>query len=83
MICVAQMTLTEPTCQANLSLMSKRIRPYSREEAAEYLGVSVSTLDRLIDQGELPVLRIGRRVLLRESVLERYCQRKTVIVKKG
>lgn len=37
---------------------------YSREEAAEMLGISLRTMDRLIAQKDIPVRRIGRRVLI-------------------
>jgi excisionase family DNA binding protein len=36
----------------------------SKAEAAEMLGVSVRTVDRLIALKELPVRRLGRRVLI-------------------
>ena len=32
---------------------------YSRNETAQLLGVSVGTIDNLIDRGELPFTRIG------------------------
>ncbi|MGH2592999.1 MAG: helix-turn-helix domain-containing protein [Anaerolineae bacterium] len=42
---------------------------YSREEAAEILGVSLSTLKRMIAEGHLPVSKLngGRRVFIRGS----------------
>lgn len=64
--------------------MSERQRPYSRKEAAEYLGVSVDTLDRCIRGGELAVTRPSpRRVVLLESVLRRYRDRKTKARRSG
>ena len=38
--------------------------PVSKVEAAQMLGVSVRTVDRLIALKELPVRRLGRRVLI-------------------
>jgi excisionase family DNA binding protein len=40
---------------------------YSREEAAEILGVSLSTLKRLVAEGHLQVSKLngGRRVFIR------------------
>jgi len=40
---------------------------YSREEASEILGVSLSTLKRMITEGHLPVSKLngGRRVFIR------------------
>ena len=42
---------------------------YSREEAAEILGVSLSTLKRMITEGHLQVSKLdgGRRVFIRGS----------------
>lgn len=48
---------------------------YSRDEAAELLGVSLRTLDRLIAEKQLPVRRIGRRVLVTRDVLAQFVRR--------
>jgi len=46
---------------------------YSRNETAQLLGVSVGTIDNLIDRGELPFKRIGGpvrgRVLISRATL--------------
>ena len=41
----------------------------SKNEAARMLGVSLRTVDRLIALKQLPVRRLGRRVLIPRSVL--------------
>ena len=41
----------------------------SKVEAAQILGVSVRTVDRLIALKELPVRRLGRRVLIPRNCL--------------
>ena len=39
-------------------------RGLSRDEAARYIGVGVSTFDRLIGEGRMPrPLRVGKRVI--------------------
>jgi excisionase family DNA binding protein len=48
---------------------------HSREEAAEMIGVSLRTLDRLVAEKRLPIRRIGRRVLINHDVLLRFVQR--------
>src|SRR5277367_5205501 len=48
---------------------------YSREEAAEMLSVSPRTLDRLIAEKQLPIRRIGRRVLITHNALEQFTRR--------
>ena len=47
----------------------------SREQAAELLVISLSALDRLIATGQLPVLRIGRRVVITTLELDRFVDR--------
>lgn len=42
----------------------------SKSEAAKMLGVSLRTIDRLIALKELPVRRLGRRVLIPRSGLQ-------------
>ncbi len=48
---------------------------FSREEAALLLGVSQRTLDRLIAEKELPVRRIGGRVLIPKDSLVSFTKR--------
>jgi excisionase family DNA binding protein len=36
----------------------------TRADAVAQLGVSIQTLDRMIDRGEIRVVRAGRRVLI-------------------
>ena len=38
-----------------------------REEAAEILRVSVRTVDRLIEEGELPASKVGRAVRINRA----------------
>jgi excisionase family DNA binding protein len=42
----------------------------SKQEAARALGISLRTIDRLIALKELPVRRLGRRVLISRTSLE-------------
>jgi excisionase family DNA binding protein len=42
----------------------------SKQEAAQMLGVSLRTIDRLIALKELQVRRLGRRVLVPRTALE-------------
>jgi excisionase family DNA binding protein len=44
---------------------------YSREEAAEALSLSISTIDVMIGRGMLRARRHGRRVLIHHSEIER------------
>jgi excisionase family DNA binding protein len=43
---------------------------HSKRDSARFLGVSVSTLERMIQRGELRRVKVGlRRTLIRESSL--------------
>jgi len=44
----------------------------SKQEAARALGISIRTIDRLIALKELPVRRLGRRVLISRVSLESF-----------
>lgn len=48
----------------------------SRREAARLLGVSLSTVGRLTASGELPKVRVGRRVLIARSDIESFLRRR-------
>jgi excisionase family DNA binding protein len=42
-----------------------------RQFAADAIGVSLPTLDRMIRAGQVQIVRVGRRVLVRRESLER------------
>ena len=44
------------------------------EEAADYTGIGRNTLRRLIDWGKIPVLRIGRKSIIRVDVISHFMQ---------
>lgn len=50
-------------------------RLYSRGEAAGVLHISTRTLDRMIAQGVISVVRIGGRVLVDAADLDAYIDR--------
>ena len=41
------------------------------EEAAETTGIGRNTMRKLIDWGKLPVLKVGRKTIIRKDALER------------
>ena len=43
--------------------LANRSRLLSREEIAEVIGVSVTTVDRLKRDGEIPAMKIAKRTL--------------------
>jgi excisionase family DNA binding protein len=47
----------------------------SKSEAAQVLGVSLRTVDRLIALKQLPVRRLGRRVLIPRTALQDFLRR--------
>jgi len=48
----------------------------TRRDAADGLGISVDTLVRLLDRGELRAVRIGRSVLVPESEVNSFVERR-------
>jgi excisionase family DNA binding protein len=48
---------------------------FSKRDAAEMLSVSARTLDYLIAMHELEVRRVGRKVLVSRSEIERFAKR--------
>jgi excisionase family DNA binding protein len=48
------------------------------KQAASQLGVSPKTISRLVAARQLPVVKIGRRVLFRVGDLETLVERRTV-----
>lgn len=44
----------------------------SRKKGARSLGICLRTLEQLIRRGEIPVVRIGRRILLSPRALEEF-----------
>ena len=44
----------------------------SKKEAARYLSISVRTLERLITTGELLIVKLQRRVLIRKKALDNF-----------
>jgi len=39
-------------------------------EASEYTGIGRNTMRNLVEWGKLPVLKVGRKVLIRSDILE-------------
>ena len=64
------------------SLESKRLL-FSQKEAASILGVSLRTIQNLVFAKELPIRRIGRRVLVHCKDLETFARRDHFASSKG
>ena len=41
------------------------------EEASEYTGIGRNTMRNLVEWGKLPVLKVGRKVLIKSDILEK------------
>ena len=44
----------------------------SIEEAADYTGIGRNTLRNLVEWGKLPVLKVGRKILIKSDILEKF-----------
>jgi excisionase family DNA binding protein len=51
---------------------------YTRRAASETLGVSISTLGRLIARGDLAAYRVGVQLRISADAIERYLESHTV-----
>jgi excisionase family DNA binding protein len=47
---------------------------YSRKDAAQALSISIRSVDYLIERGELPTKRIGKKVLIPAVDLRRFAR---------
>jgi excisionase family DNA binding protein len=47
----------------------------NKKQAARWLGVSLRTVDVMVALGELPVRRIGRRVVISQRALQEFARR--------
>ena len=44
------------------------------EEAAETTGIGRNTMRKLVEWGKLPVLKVGRKTIIRKDALERFME---------
>ena len=44
------------------------------EEASEYTGIGRNTMGNLVEWGKLPVLKVGRKVLIKSDILEKFME---------
>ena len=44
------------------------------EEASEYTGIGRNTMRTLVEWGKLPVLKVGRKVLIKSDILEKFME---------
>jgi excisionase family DNA binding protein len=54
---------------------------FNKQQAAQYCGVSVETLDRFKDQGKLSFVKIGKRCVFRQIQLDQFLDSFTVPAK--
>ena len=44
------------------------------EDASEYTGIGRNTMRNLVEWGKLPVLKVGRKVLIKSDILEKFME---------
>ena len=54
--------------------MTERKIALSIEEAADYTGIGRNTLRKLVEWKKLPVLKVGRKVLIKTDILEMFME---------
>ena len=45
---------------------------FTIEEASEYTGIGRNTMRQLVEWGKLPVIKVGRKVLVKRDMLEKF-----------
>ena len=66
-------TSTLPTSAGAVSPVEDRL-VFTVEEAAQLLGISRSFAYEAVKQGEIPSMRIGRRILVPKAALQRFLE---------
>ena len=56
------------------ALMAEAIRWMSTRETSEQLGVTLRTLYRFINEGQIPAYKLGRVIRLKESDVEAFIE---------
>ena len=56
--------LTQPLPATNTQIPQPTPRLYSRKECCKLMGISLSTLDRRIEENIIPSVKMGRKVLI-------------------
>ena len=54
--------------------MTERKIALSIEDAADYTGIGRNTLRKLVEWEKLPVLKVGRKVLIKTDMLEKFIE---------
>ena len=54
--------------------MTKTKIALSIEEAADYTCIGRNTLRNLVEWGKLPILKVGRKVLIKIDILEKFME---------
>ena len=54
--------------------MTERKIALSIEDAADYTGIGRNTLRKLVEWEKLPVLKVGRKVLIKTDMLEKFME---------
>lgn len=44
------------------------------EEASDHTGIGRNTMRNLVEWGKIPVLKVGRKVLIKSDILERFME---------
>ena len=57
---------------ANAPQQDRRLRVMTLEEVSKYLRLSKSTVNRMANEGRIPVSKIGRRWRFRKDVIDEW-----------
>ena len=70
----AILTVQQKLHNAIYKEVTERKIALSIEEAADYTGIGRNTLRKLVEWKKLPVLKVGRKVLIKTDILEKFME---------
>ena len=68
--------LAESPGRASFWMKGKASMMFTRQQAADYFGVSLSTIQRLINARELEGIKVGRSVRISDKAIKTFMDRK-------
>ena len=69
---ITKLTLQNEFLGREVQTMSVAKMGMTIEEAAEVSGIGRNTMRQLVEWGKLPVLKVGRKTIIRTDTLERF-----------
>ncbi|MDB5131792.1 MAG: hypothetical protein JWR02_1541 [Mucilaginibacter sp.] len=73
---VVRQAIREELTMHSQQSIKQPVQTLSKKEAAKYLHLSLSTLERLLKGGEVPFFNIGKRIFIKQVDIEDFLNKK-------